>query len=225
MRFKPCPKCGVETTKCGCEGTVQCNGLERCPNEKCDHMSCAMCKFDWCWICSEPSRETRCTKPVKKDKKERFIAASKNVVTLEDVVRSSLDSLADPPSRSSVIALEGIVDGCVSARSHIITIFADAQVAFNNMSLHDLRNHLDDMWDALYVRLRQTCPERAAEAATKMMRCLPLKELQDVILDTKTELNIDYFDRLMASFEHPEVPSLPEEFAAGGGACVMEEID
>jgi hypothetical protein len=29
MRFKPCPKCGVETTKCGCEGTVMCNGLER----------------------------------------------------------------------------------------------------------------------------------------------------------------------------------------------------
>lgn len=148
MRFKPCPKCGVETTKCGCEGKVACNGLERacpvaaellfyltlfqgCPNERCDHMSCAMCKFDWCWVCSEPSRETRCTKPVKKDKKERYIAASKNALALEEVIRSGLESLADPISRASVMALEGIVDNCITARSHIITIFADAQVPWH----------------------------------------------------------------------------------------------
>jgi hypothetical protein len=87
-----------------------------------------MCKFDWCWVCSEPSRETRCTKPVKKDKKERYIAASKNALALEEVIRSGLESLADPISRASVMALEGIVDNCITARSHIITIFADAQV-------------------------------------------------------------------------------------------------
>ncbi len=37
MRFKKCPRCGAVTTRCGCEdGKVICDGLERCPNERCD---------------------------------------------------------------------------------------------------------------------------------------------------------------------------------------------
>lgn len=37
MRFKKCPRCGAATTRCGCEdGKVICDGLERCPNERCD---------------------------------------------------------------------------------------------------------------------------------------------------------------------------------------------
>lgn len=37
MRFKKCPRCGAVTTRCGCEdGKVVCDGLERCPNERCD---------------------------------------------------------------------------------------------------------------------------------------------------------------------------------------------
>jgi hypothetical protein len=37
MRFKKCPRCGAATTRCGCEdGKVMCDGLERCPNERCD---------------------------------------------------------------------------------------------------------------------------------------------------------------------------------------------
>lgn len=123
-------------------------------------------------MCSEPSRETRCTKPVKKDKKERYIAASKNALALEEVIRSGLESLSDPLSRASVMALEGVVDNCITARSHIITIFADAQVssrlfhsripvslaahfalqiAFGSMSDAELRAHMHDIWDALYV--------------------------------------------------------------------------
>ena len=48
MRFKKCPKCGAVTTRCGCEdGRVVCDGLERCPNEKCDHMTCANCSYNW----------------------------------------------------------------------------------------------------------------------------------------------------------------------------------
>jgi hypothetical protein len=40
MRFKKCPRCGAVTTRCGCEdGRVICDGLERCPNERCDQCS------------------------------------------------------------------------------------------------------------------------------------------------------------------------------------------
>jgi hypothetical protein len=185
-------------------------------------MTCTMCKHEWCWICSEPNHGTKCTKPVQKDKRERFVAASKNSLALESVTKSSLESLVDAPSRASVMALEGVVDNCITARSHIITIFADAQVpissfsyyhniyelllqvAFGKMSEKELREHMDDMWDALYVRLRASCPEGAAQvrshashrrrcrlhrarscsrmilaqAASDMLRCLPLKELQ-----------------------------------------------
>ena len=70
MRFKTCPKCGLSTTKCGCGEVIMCNGMDkyvssiasksrqldcnqaysinriysRCPNERCDHMKCPMCK-------------------------------------------------------------------------------------------------------------------------------------------------------------------------------------
>ena len=37
MRFKKCPRCGAATTRCGCQDSkVICDGLERCPNERCD---------------------------------------------------------------------------------------------------------------------------------------------------------------------------------------------
>jgi hypothetical protein len=65
---------------------------------------------------------------VKKDKKERYIAASKNTLSLEKAVKSALDSLFDTPSRASVMSLEATVDSCITARSHIISIFSDAQV-------------------------------------------------------------------------------------------------
>jgi hypothetical protein len=74
---------------------------------------------------------------VKKDKKERYIAASKNALALEEVIRSCLESLADPLSRASVMALEGVVDSCITARSHIITIFADAQVSSRPAPSHN----------------------------------------------------------------------------------------
>ena len=38
MRYKNCPKCGTMTTKCGCSGQIVCGGMDKCPNEACDHM-------------------------------------------------------------------------------------------------------------------------------------------------------------------------------------------
>ena len=39
FRFKACPGCGVISTRCGCPSSgIICDGLERCPNEACDHM-------------------------------------------------------------------------------------------------------------------------------------------------------------------------------------------
>ena len=99
-------------------------------------MTCTMCKHEWCWICSEPNHGTKCSKPVQKDKRERFVAASKNALALEDVTKSSLEALADTPTRASVMALEGVVDNCITARSHIITIFADAQVLRSQTSCY-----------------------------------------------------------------------------------------
>ena len=135
-------------------------------------MTCTMCKHEWCWICSEPNHGTRCSKPVQKDKRERYVAASKNSIALQDVIKSNLGALSENATRANVMALEAVVDNCITARSHIITIFADAQVrcfqtfcyakvpesvcflqvAFAKMNEKDLQEHMDYIWDALYVR-------------------------------------------------------------------------
>ena len=65
---------------------------------------------------------------MQKDKRERYVAASKNSVALQDVIKSNLDALSENATRANVMALEALVDNCITARSHIITIFADAQV-------------------------------------------------------------------------------------------------
>jgi hypothetical protein len=86
MRCKHCPKCGVMTMKCGCEGSIVCTGMDKCPKEACDHMVCAKCGTDWCWICRRiGSVETRCSLPEsgRKDTKELLLRAGTQVRALE----------------------------------------------------------------------------------------------------------------------------------------------
>jgi hypothetical protein len=86
MRYKNCPKCGTMTTKCGCVGTVVCTGMDKCPNEACDHMKCGKCGSDWCWICRRVgSTETRCSRPAgeQKDTKEILLRITPEVLALE----------------------------------------------------------------------------------------------------------------------------------------------
>jgi hypothetical protein len=86
MRYKNCPKCGTMTTKCGCQGKIQCAGMDKCPNEACDHMKCSKCGGDWCWICRRiGSTETRCSRPAseRKDTKELLLRIGPEVQALE----------------------------------------------------------------------------------------------------------------------------------------------
>jgi hypothetical protein len=90
MRYKNCPKCGTMTTKCGCQGKVVCQGMDKCPNEACDHMKCSKCGSDWCWICRRiGSLETRCSRPVseQKDTKELLMRIGPEVQDLEKSLR------------------------------------------------------------------------------------------------------------------------------------------
>ncbi len=60
MRFKGCPHCGTMTTRCGCSPQkIECDNLERCPNEKCDHIDCTVCSKRWCWVCGGLSCPTK----------------------------------------------------------------------------------------------------------------------------------------------------------------------
>ena len=86
MRYKNCPKCGTVTTKCGCQGAVVCTGMDKCPNEACDHMRCGKCGSDWCWICRRVgSTESRCSRPVseQKDTKELLLRITPEVQAME----------------------------------------------------------------------------------------------------------------------------------------------
>ncbi len=115
MRTKKCPRCLTDTTKCGCEANnVMCNGLDRCPNEACNHLICQKCKLDWCWICRKPGCHGCSQSSNSTDLKERFKEGSKAV--------SKLDS-AMMPTYISRFVLDDSQGGVVK----IISVHADAQ--------------------------------------------------------------------------------------------------
>jgi len=66
-----------------------CDNLERCPNEKCDHIDCTVCKKRWCWVCGSPSCPTRCSKPAieRTHRKEKFILSQKAIAGLSKSIR------------------------------------------------------------------------------------------------------------------------------------------
>lgn len=85
MRFKGCPHCGTMTTRCGCSPQkIECDNLERCPNEKCDHIDCTVCSKRWCWVCGGPSCPTKCAKPAleRTHRKEKFLLSQNAIVSL-----------------------------------------------------------------------------------------------------------------------------------------------
>jgi hypothetical protein len=87
MRTKKCPSCGTKTTKCGCQGVVVCNQMDRCPNEACDHMHCGVCSSHWCWVCGRlGSTEPRCSYPkhLISQAKELFKEAETQVKQMEN---------------------------------------------------------------------------------------------------------------------------------------------
>ena len=87
MRTKKCPRCLIDTTKCGCEANnVMCNGLDRCPNEACNHLICQKCKLDWCWICRKPGCHGCSQSSNSSDLKERFNEGSKVVYKLDSAL-------------------------------------------------------------------------------------------------------------------------------------------
>lgn len=115
MRTKKCPRCLIDTTKCGCDASnVVCNGLDRCPNEACNHLICQNCKLDWCWICRKPGCHGCDQSANSSDLKERFHEGSKVV--------SKLDS-ALVPLYVSRFVLDDSQGGAVK----IISVHADAQ--------------------------------------------------------------------------------------------------
>jgi hypothetical protein len=47
------------------------------------------------------------------------------------------------------------------------------QVAFGSMSDQELRGRMHDIWVALYVRLRASCPERASQVIARFSEPFP----------------------------------------------------
>ena len=105
LRYKPCPGCGVMSTRCGCDPkNIVCDMLDKCPQERCDHMTCSSCSLNWCWVCSaKNSRESRCSraKTERRDRKERFLMASNAIEKLKTSVQKT-SFLAAPTVRQRV---------------------------------------------------------------------------------------------------------------------------
>jgi hypothetical protein len=108
LRTKRCPSCGTQTTKCGCQGTVICNQLDKCPNEACDHMKCGVCHSDWCWVCGRlGSTESRCSYPphLVSQAKELFQEAEKKVKQMEKQIFAKYGGVIrfDPASSAATV--------------------------------------------------------------------------------------------------------------------------
>jgi hypothetical protein len=129
LRYKPCPQCGVMSTRCGCDSkNIVCDKLDRCPSERCDHMTCAACNMNWCWVCSaKNSSEVRCSRPQSErtDRKERFLAVSNGIQKLT-ASTATTSFLAAPSVRQRVA-------------SRLIRQFFDGDAHHSPLSLNQLQ--------------------------------------------------------------------------------------
>ena len=85
----------------------------------CRSMTCANCSYNWfvvffapqsdvnpspgrCWVCSHESTEIKCSRPVRKDRRERFKSATSVISALERQITNAVHS------RSSDYALREV---------------------------------------------------------------------------------------------------------------------
>jgi hypothetical protein len=137
LRYKPCPSCGVMSTRCGCDPkNIICDKLERCPSERCDHMSCAACGMNWCWVCSaKNSTESRCSRPSSErtDRKERFLVTS-----------SGIQKLTGSAAATSFLAAPSV---CQRVASRLVRQFFDGDAHHSPLPIDQLQR----------VALRERC--------------------------------------------------------------------
>jgi hypothetical protein len=129
MRFKACPHCGTATTRCGCDPKkIECDNLERCPNEKCDHIDCTVCKKRWCWVCGGPSCPTKCAKPAleRTHRKEKFLLSQNAIDSMYKATKRYVHCECLLPSASSVLSHSFRIDEhhmFLRARSEFLKLF------------------------------------------------------------------------------------------------------
>lgn len=142
MRSKKCPGCLIDTTKCGCDANnVMCNGLDRCPNEACNHLICQKCKLDWCWICRKPGCHGCNESSNSSDLKERFNEGSKVVSKLDAALTPSyISRFVLDDSQGGVVK---IVSALADAQPSLPFITGDIIMSVNGIPVHSISGLMD----------------------------------------------------------------------------------
>ena len=143
MRTKKCPGCLIDTTKCGCEASnVMCNGLDRCPNEACNHLICQKCKLDWCWICRKPGCHGCDQSSNSSDLKERFNEGSRVVSKLDAaLVPSYISRFVLDDSQGGAVKIVSVVSDAPGSSLPLNT--GDLFTSINGIPVHNIASLMD----------------------------------------------------------------------------------
>ena len=134
-----------------------------------------------CWICSHESTEVTCSRPVRKDRRERFKAATPVISALERQIIGTIRSQC-----SNYAQLEAAIDSRVVARSSIIASVVSTS-SYSQAKIKALPKHLQRAAyvKALYPLARETHPTTAMQWCVSAAAEMTDEQLHALIISPK----------------------------------------
>jgi hypothetical protein len=134
-----------------------------------------------CWICSHESTEVTCSRPVRKDRRERFKAATPVISALERQIIGTIRSEC-----SNYAQLEAAIDSRVVARSSIIASVVSTS-SYSQAKIKALPKHLQRAAyvKALYPLARETHPTTAMQWCVSAAAEMTDEQLHALIISPK----------------------------------------
>jgi hypothetical protein len=161
-------------------------------------MTCANCSYNWyvvqfaprsdvnpsyrrCWVCSHESTEIKCSRPVRKDRRERFKSATSVISALERQITNAVHS-----GSSDYALREVTLDASVLARASIIASVVSTS-SYSQSSIKALPKHLqrDAYLKALYPLARLIRPATAMKWCVEAAASMTDDELHALITSPK----------------------------------------
>jgi hypothetical protein len=131
-----------------------------------------------CWICSHESTEVTCSRPVRKDRRERFKAATSVISTLENHIMTAFNG-----RDNSFARLEVALDASVVARSSIIASVVSTS-SYSQTKIRALPTYLQHgaYLKALYLLARDISPSFAMKWCHEVAAQMKDDELHALIV-------------------------------------------
>jgi hypothetical protein len=164
----------------------------------CRSMTCANCSYNWfvvlfsprrdcnpsprrCWVCSHESTEIKCSRPVRKDRRERFKAATSIISALERQITNAIHTRSSDYARREVA-----LDASVIARASMIASVVSTS-SYSQANIKALPKYLqrDAYLRALYPLARLIHPASAMKWCVEASASMTDDELHALITSPK----------------------------------------